>query len=416
MIAVPRRRLVLAVPAALAVLSGCDVLGGKKTPPSAVDVDPEPTVLEGQAETADPTSLRLPLDLVVMILVKPGWTSTPQQLDGVLVGTAEGKDTVSVLALDEDGTRLWSAKRPSACTGHVLARGAKGAGLAVLADLRIEDGQVAGTTVTAYDLRSAEKSWGPVDVPGGQATPGAVYAAAGEDPTAAGGERVALDTTSGEIVLRESDLDEGRIIAEHHGTILLTSGQELLAVSATDGSRTWSLPLPEGITAKTARIRGRIDPDAPLALLAGEDETGVVLDLEHGRVLLKDVDQVATDISTTTVIAVSGRTVQAREADGSTAWRHEDPEQLDLISAGGRTSYATRPEEGTLVALDDSDGTMIQPYDVDGTGPLGVPELFTAEGAVAVRAGGEHYVVTTTLDMNYGAEDNATGTSASDGG
>ena len=92
------------------------------------------------------------------------------------------------------------------------------------------------------------------------------------------------------------------------------------------------------------------------------------------------------------------------DAEGTELWRHVDPEALRLVSAGERLSYALRPEEGTLVVLDTLQGMMVQPYDVDRSGPLGVPEVFSAEAAVAVRISEEQvHLVTTELDMDFGS-------------
>ena len=73
-----------------------------------------------------------------------------------------------------------------------------------------------------------------------------------------------------------------------------------------------------------------------------------------------------------------------------------------LIAAGERLAYAQRPEEGTLVVLDTSQGQMVNPYDVDLEGPLAVPELFSADAATSVHVEDTRYLVTTTLDEGYG--------------
>ncbi|MDN6400776.1 MAG: hypothetical protein L0K01_10035, partial [Brachybacterium sp.] len=61
-----------------------------------------------------------------------------------------------------------------------------------------------------------------------------------------------------------------------------------------------------------------------------------------------------------------------------------------------------RPEEGTLVVLDTNHGLMVQPYDVDRTGPLAVPQVFSADTAAAVRREEQYFLVTTEFDENFG--------------
>ena len=76
-----------------------------------------------------------------------------------------------------------------------------------------------------------------------------------------------------------------------------------------------------------------------------------------------------------------------------------------LLSAGERLAYAQRPKEGTLVVLDTSQGLLVNPFDADRSGPLAVPELFSADAATSVRIEQTRYLVTTTLDEAYGLRD-----------
>ena len=48
---------------------------------------------------------------------------------------------------------------------------------------------------------------------------------------------------------------------------------------------------------------------------------------------------------------------------------------------------------------------MVHPYDADLTGPLAVPELFSADAATSVYIEDTRYLVTTTLDEEYGLRD-----------
>lgn len=455
-----RRTLALALPAGLGGLlglaactadepspSGSTSPDGADAPPPPqlpeTPIDPTPTVEGMPAPTVIGTDLRLPLEMTVMIVARPGWTAPTQQLDGMFLGYAAEEDALRFLAVSEEGTLAWSARRPLSCTGFALSRTGEGRAVAVLADLAADGGDgtavgasdggadaqggpVVRTTVTCYDLATAESQWGPTPVPGPQVAPGLVFAAgvspreddgeqagadderagSGGERAGSGGTRVALSADTGDVAVSEADLDGGRIIAEHLGTILHTRGEALVAVSATDGEQLWDLDLPAGTDPAAVHVAGEISPDTSLAVIAGPGKAGasggLLVDLRDGSVLAEGVSAATRDLATDTTVVVSGTVVTGRDASGAETWRHVDVEPLQLVSAGERLAYAVRPGEGTLVVLDTHQGRMIQPYDADATGTLGMPETFTAEAAVAVRFEDERYLVTTVLDEAFG--------------
>lgn len=483
-----RRIFALAVPAGLVGLVACTSEGSQseQTPgptdadPAAGDapaapeppdtpIDPTPTVDGTQAETVVGTDLRLPLEMTIMIVVKPGWTAPALQLDGMFLGYGEQDHALRYVAMGQDGTTLWTAQRPLSCTGFALSRTSEDRTVAVLADVVAGngdgekdgdgggeqdgdgggDGQVATSSVTAYELSTAEQLWGPVEVPGPQIAPGLVFASVGDQPMGSGGERVALSASTGEVAVSEAELDGGRIIAEHLGTILHTEGRSLVAVSAADGSPLWQLDLPAGTDPMAVHVVGEISPDRPLAVIRGlgggtgsgtgsdsgaegasdggaEDAsdgagegasdgggdsgsvrgadgvTGLLVDLADGSVVAEGVSAATHDLATDITVVLSRNVVIGLDTSGEEVWRHVDPEPLQLVSAGERLAYAVRPKEGTLVVLDTLQGLMVQPYDADVSGTLGMPELFNAEAATSVRFEDERYLVTTTLDEGFG--------------
>ena len=401
-VAVTRRDLLRALPVGaagavgLGALAACEpdatesAPSGAETP--AVPVDPTPALVGEQASAVAPAELRLPLEMAVMIVVRPGWTAPPQQLDGIFLGHAEDGDALRFTAVDQDGTALWTARRPLGCEAAVLTRDDSARAVAVLTD-RTADGV---TTLTGYRLRGAEHLWGPVAVPGPPVGPGLLVAAAD------GSGRAVLDPGTGGTVQAEADLAGGRLLAEHLGTVLLVDGEELVARDVPSGTERWRIPAPEGLDLATSEVSGRIDPTTSHAVLVGPDGTGALLDLAGGRVLADGITAAAHDHAMDTTVVTAGRTVRGLAADGTETWRHDDPEQLVLIAAGERLAYAQRPEEGTLVVLDTSQGQMVNPYDVDLEGPLAVPELFSADAATSVHVEDTRYLVTTTLDEGYG--------------
>lgn len=366
---------------------------GAPTPPPITGpaVDPTPELLDHPAEVVEPGTLRLPLEMTVMIVVAPGWTGAPQQLDGIFLGHRTVEDAVHHTAVHEDGRLLWTAARPLGAEATVLTRGPDGAALAVLAD-RDEGGS---TTLTALDLRTARTVWGPVPVPAQPLGPGLLVTGAD------GGSRTLLDPATGEVAHSESQPAGIRLLAEHLGTALLLDGTELIAHDLARAEDRWRLSLPAGLDPATAALRAPLDTTTDLAVLAS-GATGVLLDLARGTVRAEDVTAAAHDHAMDCTVVVSGTTVRGLASDGTEQWRHRDPEQLVLRSAGERLAYAQRPEEGSLVVLDTGQGRMVDPYDVDLTGPLAVPELFSAEAATSAHVERDRYLVTTTLDEGYG--------------
>src|SRR5699024_7031162 len=117
-----RRRTLLATAPLLALLAACsssEPAPTQPTPAAPVE-DPTPRRRGEVAPRVAPEEMRLPLEMIPMIVVDPGWTAPSQQLDGVFVGYREGEDRLTYLAVDQDGTVLWEADRPLSCTGFTL--------------------------------------------------------------------------------------------------------------------------------------------------------------------------------------------------------------------------------------------------------------------------------------------------------
>lgn len=407
-----RRSFALALPLGLLALSACDSgdpggAGDGPTRAPDLDVDPAPVPIGELAEAVDVTELRLPLEMIVMIVVDPGWTSTPLERDGIFLGYSDEGDRLRFRAADQDGTLLWEAQRPLSCTGFALTADAEGRAIAVLADTaasEADDEALPAMTMTGYDLRTAEALWGPTEVPGPQAGQGLVFAAPGDQPMGTGGPRIALSPATGETALADEELDGGRILAEHAGTLVHTDGDDLVARAVADAGagELWRIAMPAGIDPQRARIMSAIDSSTDLTVLSGGEGPGVLLDLADGAVIADDVERVAHDHGLDVTVVCAGHVVRGLDPDGQESWRHEDPEALEFITAGERLAYAQRPEEGTLVVLDTSQGVMVYPYDADLTGPLGVPEVFSTQAAAAVNVDGARYLVTTSLDEDFG--------------
>lgn len=122
-----RRTLALAVPLGLIGLAACD-RDGSPGPvqmtdhPPQDDLDPAPVLLDGSADPVDVTELRLPLEMTPMIVVDPGWTAAPVERDGIFLGYSDAEDQLRFRAVDQDGTLLWEALRPSELHGALPQR------------------------------------------------------------------------------------------------------------------------------------------------------------------------------------------------------------------------------------------------------------------------------------------------------
>lgn len=212
---------------------------------------------------------------------------------------------------------------------------------------------------------------------------------------------MAVDAGTGEPALSEQDLDGGRILAEHLGMVLHTDGGDLVATTAAEGTESWRTTLPARLDPQQVHIRGTIDPDTGLAVVGETDQAGAVVDVRDGRVVSGSALHAIHDHATEMTVLATGTTVQGVSDSGSEQWRHDDPEQLELIGAGERLAYARRSEEGTLVVLDTSRGMMVHPYDAEADGSLAVPELFTAEAAAVVRTADRRFLITIEFDEEY---------------
>lgn len=200
----------------------------------APELDRQPHTVNAPLPAVDTSGMRLPTQFEGQPLVDPGWTTTPQHAAGLHLGAGARDGHVEISAVDAQGTVLWAAQRPLDAAGFAVTTDADGRALAVLDDRAEPD---APTTVTAYDLATGTRAWGPVTVPGPHVGPGLVYAAPG-------GERVALDPTTGALHDLEETPghtdDRDTAVDPSTGTRVTLDGTSLRATSP-GGDELWSL-------------------------------------------------------------------------------------------------------------------------------------------------------------------------------
>lgn len=386
----PSRRHLLGALGLGAITAGC---APRRTPAAAPSTTPVATPTGTLARAAspvgqlapqvDPTTVRLPLEMAVSVVVEAGWTDRPRHLDGVFVGVRSMQDRLELRAIDETGIVLWTMQRPLGCERTVLTHDATARAVAVIAD--VSEGAGRPDSASAHDVRTGELLWGPVPIAGPLTGPGLVVDEKDDDAA-----RTVLDPGTGSSVPVE-----GRVLAEHERRILSVEGRTVRA-SHPGGGWTWQVPESLEPGALTA---GECFGPAPGMLLLRTPETaGAVVRLADGTVAGEGVEQAAWDAAAETLVVTRGRTMRGLDATGRQLWKASTGEDVVLESAGGRLAYAVRRTERTMVVMDAGSGTPVNPYDVDaGSDPLAVPEVFAPSGACAVRVGGRHLVVTTQL-------------------
>src|SRR5699024_9406802 len=85
------RGLLATLPLGLFGLAACGPEGdGADAPTAAPPVEhTEPVTVGERAEVVEHTELQLPLEMTPMVVVDPGWTAVPLQLDGIFLGYRE---------------------------------------------------------------------------------------------------------------------------------------------------------------------------------------------------------------------------------------------------------------------------------------------------------------------------------------
>lgn len=363
--------------------------------PSAPTVaDAQPAMPELQREpgpaaslaSVDASGLRLPYQFEGADLLDTGWEVTPQHLDGVFLAPVETEDHLTFTAIDSNGTALWTLERPLACAGFALATTDSGQPLAVIHDTSTAADRIAAVTATAYDLRTGEPAWCPVEVPGPHQGPGLVYA----EPAAAMGEtgrRTALDVNTGEVLAEAPDV----VVAERDGTVLLQEGNRLRAVTG-PGETLWESPLPAGV--ENARSLPGSQFKAGLMPLAMADDRSVIIDLATGEVVATEVTSAALDEATGILAATDDTRAWAVDtATGEVLWEHGVPPDARVRAAGTAQVYV---RNGDSIQVHNAlTGAVAPGYDPATAGTITVPHTISASGAAALEVDGALVFATT---------------------
>jgi outer membrane protein assembly factor BamB len=362
--------------------------------PAATPVDPDPQRVGRPAPAAEMTQWAVPVSWDQAPAVDPGWDQRPAELDGLFLGL-DIPDTaghpVRYVATDSQGTVLWTAERPPTCTGFALSR-TGGTPVAVLTDLSSEG----TTTASAYELRSGELMWGPVDVPGAHQGPGLVFAQPAP-ALGATGPRVALDPATGAVVADEATEDGLTVVGEFDSVVLTAQNGALQAVDAGSGDQQWSLPTERaGLTAEATPVAiPGTEPPEGTALLAGRSDkgtatVGALVELDDGTVTTTDANQVTRDPATGVHVAIGANSLRALR-DGQVLWSQDVPPSVSVAAAGGALVYL---RDGDSLSIRNTlTGAAAVAYEGDPAAGFAVPVIVSTTGAAVVRTDG--YVLLT---------------------
>ncbi|MBY6062423.1 hypothetical protein [Microbacterium esteraromaticum] len=315
-----------------------------------------------------------------MRVIDPGWDAPPQAEDGIYLALRAEKDRIVFSAVSDRGTVLWAAERPMLCSAFVVSEAADRP-LAILMDVDAAEDGFAGSSISAYDLRTGEEAWGPVAVPGPHIGPGLVFAAPPPAAMGRSGPRVAIDPATGATLADESD-ESVRILGEDGGIVLLGDRTRVIAHTA-DDRELWTIPreqlgLPEDLQPSSAALV--IDGDTALlgAHERGPDDGAVLVDLETGTVLSRTARGTVVDDSMGVRIVLE-HGLRAIAPTGEQLWARAADEGAALVSAGHGAVHV-RTDEGIRVldtmsgrhrTLLDADAVIPRQISLSGSGVVG---------------------------------------------
>lgn len=346
-----------------------------------------PQIIGEDAAAVDLTPWAVPASWAHARAVDPGWDLRPQERDGLFFGLSMPVEVglpLRYIATDSQGTILWTAERPPACTGFVVSRAAE-VPIAVLTDVDSSG----ATTVTAYDLESGQRRWGPLAVLGAHQGPGLVFAAPAE-ALGATGPRVALDPATGAVVADEAEHTGLTVVGEFDGVVLTSQDGMLNGVDAESGQQRWSIPTTEvGIAGGGAPVAlpGAEAPPGTALLVgaAGAGPVGALIQTDDGTVLTTDARQAVLDPVTGVHVVLGATTLRALRGTEE-LWSIEDTTTTTVASAGGVLVYLRAGD--SLSVRNVLTGAEAVAYEGDPIAGYAVPSLVSTSGAAVVRTDG----------------------------
>ncbi|MBC7298891.1 MAG: hypothetical protein H5T82_08355 [Demequina sp.] len=299
----------------------------------------------------------------------------PQELGGILLGSAERHGLVEFTAIGVDGEALWTVQRALGA-GVALTRTSQGVPLAMITDTPDGSSEV---TATAYRLDTGDPVWGPVDVPGPLVGPGAVFSAAHADDAEA---TVALSPDTGAAL---TWVGEGnvRVLGEFEGEVLVETQGRLAMRNAHDETERWSITDPTWNG--TVTVATDSEPRDGLLIVEDGKGTRALIRRETGQVIAQGLIDAAIDPTTSTIAATYSDGLRAIDLDGGPLWANPTADHAVLHSAHGALVY-TR-DGATMRVHNIVTGAVAVAYE-DGGRVIAVPERFFTTGAAVITVNG----------------------------
>lgn len=382
-----RRRPVRAVAIGLAavVVTACAPMTAPGAAPAHLDIAPRPVATPAaEAEGATPSLPPLFDDARVL---DPGWDVPPQKEGGTYLALAAESDRIVFSAVSGQGTVLWTAERPVLCSAFLASKGDGGRSLAILMNVEAGVTTFSDTSVSAYDLRTGEEVWGPVEVPGPHTGPGLVFAAPPQASMGDSGPRIALDPATGEVLADEAEHSDLTILGEGDGILLLADSHRLVARTV-DERELWYEPSDRlGLPADTPLSAAALAIDGDVALLGDPDTGAALIDLATGTVISDEARATMLD-EHSGIRVILDDALHGVDPSGKPLWSHEAPGESTLVSVGHGDAYVAAPEG--IRVLDTRTGAVrhVLPRDTV------VPMQITAAGAGIVGTYDQPLIVT----------------------
>jgi hypothetical protein len=354
-------------------------------PSAAPTLNRAPQASVTPPKQVDTSDVRMPFALEESVVVDPGWTSLPVELDGVLLAPNEREGLLEFTAVSAAGHRLWTAQRPLDAAGFTVTRTAQGQALAVLTDTTSPPKT---RNASAYDLETGDLVWGPVDVPGPLIGPGLVFAATESPSPDDTSSPIALDPDSGTVLAWPGN-DQERVLGEFMGAMLIQAQGRLELRTISDDAVVWSVvgSAWEG----TVSLANDRQPRDGLLILEVGKPTRVLINLDTGHVITDDILDAVLDPTTLTIVATHPDGLRAIDRDGEPLWANPTADDAALHCAQGALVYT---RVGPAIRVHNIvTGAVALAYEDSGSA-IAVPEQFFPTGAAVITVNGRLLLAT----------------------
>ncbi|MDV2978570.1 UNVERIFIED_CONTAM: hypothetical protein Q9R71_15470 [Actinomycetes bacterium ARC8] len=341
--------------------------------------------------SADTENWLMPSQLQGQPVFDPGWVTPPLGLDDIFFAPRENDGSLEFIAVEANGNIAWSVERPVSCTGFTLTRTSEGRALAVVSDISSTQTELTATSVTAYDLSTGEKVWGPVDVPGPHQGPGLVYAEAPEEMMGATGPKMVLNADTGQPLSLHEDEDR-QIIGDYFGVVLSTADDHLKAIANHNSEPLWELEAGDlGGEITNLRADVGIPQDNGHAIVQLKHKDYALIDLNLGEVVAHGLRQARVDSITGNLILLSDQELRGTDSVGRELWGISVEADTTII---GQSHALVFLRIGDTVRVHNVvTGAIAKAYPISGGRKIIAPLMFGTSGSAVITDHSQYYLV-----------------------